>query len=207
MRIGQVKLCATVADHREGPREPFGQVAFAGRSNVGKSSLLNAMFDRRLALVSGTPGKTRTINYYLVNGTLYFVDLPGYGYAKVGQAERRAWGDKVTRYIEQERRLRLVVGLVDPRIPTSPLDVALAAMVRELGRPLLVVATKADQLGRGALSAALRRLSADLELDRPPLAFSARTGAGRRELLAAISAALAAEGTRTSDKELYDART
>ena len=192
MRIGEVRLCATVADHRDGPREPFPQVAFAGRSNVGKSSLLNALFGRTLAMVSKTPGKTRTINYYLVNGRLFFVDLPGYGFAKVSHGERRAWGEKVTRYLEREARLRLVVGLVDPRIPTSPLDAELATMVRQLGRPLLVVATKADQLGRGALAAAAMRLQADLGLAERPLAFSARTGAGKQQLLAAIAAAVAA---------------
>jgi GTP-binding protein len=191
MRIGEVKLCATVADHREGPRDPLPQVAFAGRSNVGKSSLLNALFSRDIAMVSKTPGKTRTINYYLVNRSTFFVDLPGYGFAKVAQSERRAWGEKVTRYVEQEERLRLVVALVDPRIPTSPLDAELVAMVRELGRPLLVVATKADQLGRGALAAAAIRLQADLGLPGRPLAFSSRTGAGKKELLAAIFGAVA----------------
>jgi GTP-binding protein len=192
MRIGEVKLCATVADHRDFQRDALPRVAFAGRSNVGKSSLLNALFGRTLALVSKTPGKTRTINYYLVNGSLYFVDLPGYGFAKVPHGERRAWGEKVTRFIEQEEHLRLVVALVDPRIPTSPLDVDLATMVRALGRPLLVVATKADQLGRGALAAAALRLQADLGLAGRPLAFSSRTGAGKRELLAAIASAVAA---------------
>ena len=193
MRIGEVKLCATVADHREGPRDPLPQVAFAGRSNVGKSSLLNALFSRDIAMVSKTPGKTRTINYYLVNRSIFFVDLPGYGFAKVAQSERRAWGEKVTRYVEHEERLRLVVALVDPRIPTSPLDVELVAMVRELGRPLLVVATKADQLGRGAMAAAAIRLQADLGLPGRPLAFSSRTGDGKKELLAAIFGAVAAQ--------------
>jgi GTP-binding protein len=192
MRIDEVKLCATVADHRVGPREAYPQVAFAGRSNVGKSSLLNALFGRTVALVSRTPGKTRTLNYYLINQTLYFVDLPGYGYAKVAQSERRGWGERITRYLEQEQRLRLVVALVDPRIPTSPLDVDLVRFAREVGRRLLVVATKSDQLGRGALAAAVRRLGADLGLDAHPLTFSARTGAGRRELLAAISDAVTA---------------
>jgi GTP-binding protein len=191
MRIAEVRLCATVADHREGPREPLPQVAFAGRSNVGKSSLLNALFSRDIALVSKTPGKTRTINYYLVNRGLFFVDLPGYGYAKVAQSERRSWGERVTRYLEREERLRLVVGLVDPRIPTSPLDVELVEMVRGLGRSLLVVATKADQLSRGAMASAVLRLMADLELPERPLAFSARTGAGKKELLAAIAAVVA----------------
>lgn len=190
MRIGQVTLCATVADHRKGPRDPLLQVAFAGRSNVGKSSLLNALFSRDIALVSKTPGKTRTINYYLVNRSLFFVDLPGYGYAKVAHSERRGWGERVTEYLEHEDRLRLVVGLVDPRIPTSPLDVELAEMVRGLGRSLLVVATKADQLSRGAMAAAALRLMADLELAERPLAFSARTGAGKKELLTAIANAV-----------------
>ena len=188
-----MKVCATVADHREGPRDPLPQVAFAGRSNVGKSSLLNALFSRDIAMVSKTPGKTRTINYYLVNRSTFFVDLPGYGFAKVAQSERRAWGEKVTRYVEHEERLRLVVALVDPRIPTSPLDVELVAMVRELGRPLLVVATKADQLGRGAMAAAAIRLQADLGLPGRPLAFSSRTGDGKKELLAAIFGAVAAQ--------------
>jgi len=192
MHILDVKLCATVADHRLGPREPYPQVAFAGRSNVGKSSLLNVLFGRRLAAVSQTPGKTRTINYYLVNRKLLFVDLPGYGYAKVAKAERRGWGERITRYLEREERLRLVVGLVDPRIPTSPLDAELVEFVRALGRPLLVVATKSDQLGRGALAAASARLTKDLDLAERPLEFSARTGAGKRELLSAIEGALAA---------------
>jgi GTP-binding protein len=192
MRIEEVKLCATVADHRLGPRDPLPQVAFAGRSNVGKSSLLNTLFGKTIASVSRTPGKTRTINYYLVNRALFFVDLPGYGFAKVAQSERRSWGRSITRYIEEEERLRLVVGLVDPRIPTSPLDMELMALAHRTGRRLLVVATKADQLGRGAVSAANRRLTVDLGLEAGPLTFSARTGAGKRELLAAISDAVAA---------------
>jgi GTP-binding protein len=191
MHIDEVKLCATVADHRLGPREPLPQVAFAGRSNVGKSSLLNALFGRGLAAVSKTPGKTRTINYYLINRAIFFVDLPGYGYAKVADSERRKWGERITQYLEQEQRLRLVVGLVDPRIPTSPLDSDLVRFVREAGRRLLVVATKSDQLGRGALAAACQRLAKDLELADGPLTFSAKTGAGKRELLAAIAEAVA----------------
>ena len=151
MRIEEVTLRATVADHCEGPRDPLPQVAFAGRSNVGKSSLLNALFGRTLAAVSKTPGKTRTINYYLVNNRCFFVDLPGYGYARAGRREREAWGGRITAYLEQEDRLRLVVGLIDPRIPTSPLDRDLVGFAREAGRPLVLVMTKTDRLGRGEL--------------------------------------------------------
>jgi GTP-binding protein len=192
VRIEDVTLRATVADHRAGPHDPLPQVAFAGRSNVGKSSLLNSLFGARLAGVSKTPGKTRTLNYYLVNRACYFVDLPGYGYARTGRAARDAWGGTITAYLERERRLRLVVGLIDPRIPTSPLDVELARFVRAAGRPLVVVMTKTDRLGRGELSRAGERLRNDLECSAAPLAFSARTGAGRKDVLATIAEALAA---------------
>ncbi len=192
MRVEDVVLRATVADHRKGPNDPFPQVAFAGRSNVGKSSLLNVLFNTRIAAVSKQPGKTRTINYYCVNSKVYFVDLPGYGYAKVARQERAAWGERITAYIESEERLRLVVGLVDPRIPTSPLDMDLVGFVRSTGKPLLIVMTKADQLGRGALARARHRLTRELGLIREPLAFSARTGQGTRELFAAIADAIAA---------------
>lgn len=189
MIIESVELRATVADHRKGPKEPFPQVAFAGRSNVGKSSLLNTLFGQRLALVSKQPGKTRTINYYLVNRKLYLVDLPGYGYAKVPQREREMWGERIGSYIRDENRLQLVVGLVDPRIPTSPLDLELANFVAAVGKGFLVVLTKADQLGRGALASAAARIRRDLELDEAPLPFSAKTGAGKRELMGRIAAA------------------
>ncbi len=192
MRIEKVALRATVADHEKGPREPFPQVAFAGRSNVGKSSLLNSLFGTRLAGVSKTPGKTRTINYYLVNDRWYFVDLPGYGYARTTREERQQWGRNVTAYLGREDRLRLVVGLVDPRIPTSPLDEDLVGFVREAGRKLLLVMTKTDRMGRGALAQATARLTRELAGGEPPLAFSATTGAGRREILAAIAEVLAA---------------
>ncbi|HVN76952.1 MAG TPA: ribosome biogenesis GTP-binding protein YihA/YsxC [Thermoanaerobaculaceae bacterium] len=192
MRIERVTLRATVADHEKGPRDPLPQVAFAGRSNVGKSSLLNALFGTRLAAVSKTPGKTRTLNYYLVNDRWYFVDLPGYGYARAGQEQRREWGRNITAYLLAEERLRLVVGLVDPRIPTSPLDLDLVGFVRQAGKPLLLVMTKTDRIGRGALAQASARLSRELAPGERPLAFSAHTGSGRREILAAIAERLAA---------------
>ena len=192
LAIRAVELAATVADHRKGPRRPLPRVAFAGRSNVGKSSLLNVLFGRTLARTSKTPGKTRTLNYYLVNDACFFVDLPGYGYARVAMAERRAWGERITAFLEEEPRLALVVGLIDPRVPTSPLDLDLAALVRAAGRPLLAVLTKVDRVRPGELARAADRLRRDLELTARPLAFSARSGAGKRELLTAIADALAA---------------
>lgn len=192
MRIQDVTLRATVADHRQGPREPLPQVAFAGRSNVGKSSLLNCLTGQRLAGVSKEPGKTRTINYYLINRRLFFVDLPGYGFARVSQRERAGWGERVTRYLEEEDRLRLVIGLVDPRIPPSPLDAALAELVAASRRPLLVVLTKADRISKGGMARAVHLTTRELGLAAEPIPFSAHTGQGRNEILAAIASAVAA---------------
>lgn len=186
MRVESVTLRATVADFRKGPREPLPQVAFAGRSNVGKSSLLNALLGTRLAAVSKQPGKTRTINYYLVNDRYFFVDLPGYGFARTSMTERQQWGERISAYLQEDRRLRLVVELVDPRVPTSPLDADLASFVRQAGLPVLVVLTKADKMARGALAEAGRRMQRDLELESAPLAVSATTGSGCRPLLTAI---------------------
>jgi GTP-binding protein len=187
-----VKLTATVADHQRGPKDPLPQVAFAGRSNVGKSSLLNTLLGTRLAGVSKQPGKTRTINYYLVDRKAFYVDLPGYGFARAAQAEREAWGRRITAYISGEPRLKAVVGLVDPRIPTSPLDIDLVGFVHAAGKRLLIVLTKADKLSKNELAQAKARAFRELELDTDPIAFSAVTGAGRKELLAAIADALAA---------------
>jgi GTP-binding protein len=192
LAIREVELVATVADHRDGPHRPLPRVAFAGRSNVGKSSLLNSLFGRAIARTSKEPGKTRTLNYYLVNGACFFVDLPGYGFARVAMAERRSWGKRITAFLEEEPRLALVVGLIDPRVPTSPLDLDLAALVRSAGRPLLAVLTKTDCVRPGELARAADRLRRDLELDARPLPFSARTGKGKREILTAIAGALAA---------------
>ncbi|MGC8915883.1 MAG: ribosome biogenesis GTP-binding protein YihA/YsxC [Thermoanaerobaculum sp.] len=181
-----VTLRACVVDFRQGPREPWPQVAFAGRSNVGKSSLLNTVFGQKLAHTSKTPGKTRTLNFYLVNNRVFFVDLPGYGFAAVPKRERESWGRHVTEYLTHEGRLKLVVALVDPRVPTSPLDRALVDLCREAAKPFLVVLTKADALGRGALAAEKLRVQKDLDLPEPPLTFSAKSGEGKRELLKAI---------------------
>lgn len=167
-------------------------VAFAGRSNVGKSSLLNSLFSRKLAAVSKTPGKTRTLNYYLINNRCYFVDLPGYGYAKVGKTERGEWGERVTEFLLKDNRIQLIVGLVDPRIPTSPLDVTLVRLAAQADKQMCVVLTKVDRMGRQERSDAIRRITSDLELAGAPIPFSSRTGEGRREILAALARVLAA---------------
>jgi GTP-binding protein len=165
------------------PGEWFPHVAFAGRSNVGKSSLLNWLLRRTLARVAKAPGKTRTLNFYLVNGTFYLVDLPGYGYAKVSGALRAEWTRELARYLEGEERLAGVVSLIDIRHGPTALDLELHELLHAAGRERTVVLTKADKVGRGQQARMRHRVQIELGLHVPPLVTSVRSGAGRGELL------------------------
>ena len=129
------------------PDREGAQIAFAGRSNVGKSSLVNALAGRRkLAKVSSVPGKTRSINFYLAEPFgFYLVDLPGYGYARASHEERRAWGKLLHNYLSGNRRLKALAMLIDSRLPPQKLDLDLASFARQCGLPLLPVLTKADK--------------------------------------------------------------
>ena len=129
------------------PDREGAQIAFAGRSNVGKSSLVNALAGRRkLAKVSSVPGKTRSINFYLAEPFgFYLVDLPGYGYARASHEERRAWGKLLHNYLSGNRRLKALAMLIDSRLPPQKLDLDLASFARQCGLPLLPILTKADK--------------------------------------------------------------
>lgn len=131
------------------PAPTTPEVSFVGRSNVGKSSLLNRLLNRKaLAKVSATPGKTANVNFFLADG-IRFVDLPGYGFAKVSQAEKRRWADLITGYFESERSFNLVVALVDIRHEAQALDLQMVSYLRDAGLPFAIALTKADKLGRG----------------------------------------------------------
>jgi GTP-binding protein len=166
--------------------EWFPHVAFAGRSNVGKSSLLNWLLKRSLARVAKTPGKTRTLNFFLVNRSFYLVDLPGFGYAKVGRELQEEWGRELGQYIASEDRLAGVVALVDIRHGLTVRDLELQDLLLGAGRERLVVLTKADKVGRGKRAEMKQQVQRQLALHVPPLAVSVRTGEGRRELLGNI---------------------
>lgn len=187
----EVRLRACALDPRQGPREPLPQVAFAGRSNVGKSSLLNRLWGHKLARVSKRPGRTRTLNFYLVNRRCFFVDLPGYGYAAVDKTHRQQWGQAVTQYLLSEPRLQLVVALLDPRVPPSPLDQTLFDLCWQAGRSVLAVLTKADTVSRSLLAQVRSQLQQAFALPSPPLVFSAKTGEGKRALLGQVAERLA----------------
>jgi GTP-binding protein len=168
------------------PREWYPQVAVAGRSNVGKSSLLNWLFQRRLARVAKAPGKTRTLNFFLVNSSFYVVDLPGYGFADVARRLREEWGQELGRYLLEEQRVAGVVTLIDVRHGPTALDLDLQEMLRAAGRDRLVVLTKADKVSRSERAKMQREVQRQLELANLPVAVSVNAGDGRRQLLAEI---------------------
>ena len=171
------------------PPSTLPEVAFAGRSNVGKSSLLNKLFGRKgLAKVSQRPGKTATINFFR-SGEAYFVDLPGYGYAQVSHAERERWAELIEGYFNQERNFALVCSLVDVRHPASKLDENMIGFLQEAGLPFAIVLTKGDKLSRSKCNqqrAAIRK-QLGLESDVPMVITSSLKGDGMDELRKLIS--------------------
>jgi GTP-binding protein len=177
--------------HQSGdfPRDGRPEVAFAGRSNVGKSSLLNRILGRKgLARVGGTPGRTRAVNYFLVNGRYYFVDLPGYGWARAGKDERRDWAQVVDGYLQHALPRVQIVMLVDGNVGATALDVQAYEYLSRLGAKVAVAATKIDKVTRGRLAAALRDIGGTLGLDEavPLIPVSAHAGDGLKELWSVI---------------------
>lgn len=185
MKITSVQFAGSATGPRDFPRDGQPEIAFAGRSNVGKSSLLNRLLRRRrLARVSKTPGRTQTINFYNINGTFYFVDFPGYGYAKVSERVRRSWRPMVEGYLRRREVIRAVVMIVDARHPPTPLDQELRAWLSAARIPHLVVLTKVDKISRGVRRRSREIAAATLGIRDPEevLLFSAVTGEGEREL-------------------------
>lgn len=201
MKIQKAEFVRSAYRAADFARDDRPEIAFVGRSNVGKSSLMNRLLGRKgLARTSSTPGRTRAVNFFLVNDRFYFVDLPGYGYAKAGKAERQAWaeliesyflgdswndvgdggGDDGTRY---EPRASVVL-LVDGKVGATDLDVQALDYLLHLGTDVVVVATRIDKVGRGRRAGQLTAIRRRLRLpeDVGPLPVSARTGEGLKEL-------------------------
>ncbi|MFC5402108.1 ribosome biogenesis GTP-binding protein YihA/YsxC [Cohnella soli] len=200
MKIKQTEFVISAVGPAQYPESGLPEVALAGRSNVGKSSLINKMLLRRnLARTSQQPGKTQTLNYYRINGDvgeLYFVDFPGYGYAKVSKSEREAWGKMIERYLRGREPLKLVLQLVDLRHPPSADDIRMYEWLSHYEIPMTVVATKADKVSRSQWQKHMKIIRQSLGMPGhvPLLLFSSETGQGREELWSLIeqSAALAA---------------
>ncbi len=185
MKIKNVEFIRSATQTKQFIRDDRPQVAFAGRSNVGKSSLLNRLLQRKkLARTSSTPGRTRLINFFLFNDRFYFVDLPGYGYAKASKTERRSWGDMIEEYLTHSSEGVRLVLLVDAKIEGSPLDEQAYAYFQSLGVDQLVVATKIDKVPKTRRTRCLERIALRLALPdvKAIVPVSALTGEGIERL-------------------------
>lgn len=171
------------------PQNKYPEAAFAGKSNVGKSSLINALMNRKnLARTSSQPGKTQTINYYNINDQIYFVDLPGYGYARISESVRVKWGKMIENYLHKSKQLKMVFLLVDIRHEPSENDRIMYHWVCESGFQPVIIATKLDKINRSQIQKQLKLIRSSLgaESDTLILPFSAQTKQGRDEIYAIL---------------------
>ncbi len=192
MEINQTEFVVSLAEYKKFPGIGKPEIAFAGRSNVGKSSLLNSLTRRKaLAKVSATPGKTRMINIFNADSTFFLVDLPGYGFAKVTKQEQERWGKMMSGYFQASQNLCLTLHLVDIRHEPTRDDVTMNRFLRQTGQPFFVVATKLDKISRAQRMKSLALIGRVLEVQPwQILSYSSETGEGRKELLKVIEDAL-----------------
>lgn len=186
MKITKAELAAVAVKREQYPPEDMPEIAFAGRSNVGKSSLFNTMVNRRnFARVSGSPGKTRTINFFEINGAFRIVDLPGYGYAKVSKSLSKDWGPMMERYLESRKNLVKVIQLVDIRHQPSKQDVQMYEYLKYHGLAGIVVATKSDKISRNeaAKTSAVIRRTLGMKPEEPLIAVSSLKKTGYDRLI------------------------
>lgn len=203
MKIKSVNLDIVIGITSRLPETGQAEIAFAGRSNVGKSSLINALILRKnYARTSSQPGKTQTINYYHVNDSFYLVDLPGYGYAKVPEATRKKWGQMIERYLNRSAGLKAVLLLVDMRHEPNANDCQMHRWILESGRTPVVIATKADKLSRGERARMLPVIRKKLEMTKDELliAFSAETKEGRDAVADLIDGILIPPEIKTAEE-------
>ena len=191
VNLQNAQFVRSAVSRKDFPRDGMVQVAFAGRSNVGKSSVINRLLNRKnFARVGAAPGKTIHINYFLIDKAFYLVDLPGYGYAKVSKGERDRWGRLMEEYFADPELMTLGVMIVDARHKPTADDCTMARWYKDAGRPFLVVANKLDKLKKSEIEPNLQQIRQTLELDDSVtiIPFSAEKGTGRQELLNAVFA-------------------
>ena len=183
MNVTQAELCATAVKPDQFPQDALPEIALAGRSNVGKSTLINRLINRKnLARTSSRPGKTQTINFYCINRSLYLADMPGYGFARVSKALRASWGQMIERYLLERDTLKGVIQVIDLRHPPTNDDKQMFQWLQYHQLPTIVVATKADKISRGRWQAHLKRIRQDLGNLERLILFSGQTGQGKDEL-------------------------
>ena len=182
MKVHNVELVISAVRPAQYPETELPEFALAGRSNVGKSSFINKLIGRKsMARISSKPGKTQTLNFYKIEEELFFVDVPGYGYAKVSKSEREAWGKMIETYITSREQLRAVVQIVDLRHPPSKDDQMMYDFMKHYGIPCIIIATKADKIPKGKWDKHKKivREGLDMEKGDPLIVFSSETGLGQ----------------------------
>jgi GTP-binding protein len=194
MNLHNVELLISAVNMNQYPKTDVCEIAFAGRSNVGKSSLINKLLNRKsLARVSQKPGKTATINFYNIDNTMNFVDLPGYGYAIVSKEEKKRWAKMIETYLSKREQLNQVILLVDSRHKPTEDDVTMINFIRNYCDRAVVIATKCDKISKGQWLKHIKQVREGLKADKSQqiLAFSAETGQGLEELHQWIEARIA----------------
>lgn len=189
MKVHNVEMVISAVKPEQYPEDGLPEFALAGRSNVGKSSFINKMIGRKsLARISSKPGKTQTLNFYRIEEQLFFVDVPGYGYAKVSKTEREAWGKMIERYITARSVLRAVVLIIDLRHSPTNDDIMMYDFLKYYNIPAIIIATKADKIPKGKWDKHKKIVKEALDMDKndPIIVFSSETGLGYEEAWAEI---------------------
>lgn len=202
MVIKNVSLETVIGVTSKIPENQMMEIAFAGKSNVGKSSLINALMNRKsLARTSAQPGKTQTINFYNINNELYFVDLPGYGYAKVSREEKEKWGKMIEKYLRCSKQLRAVFLLIDIRHEPSANDRQMYKWIRSNGFHPIIIATKMDKINRSQLQKHVKMIKQGLNVDKNTIVipFSAASKQGRDEIYEIIDRLMSGDETAVTE--------
>ncbi|WP_062355366.1 ribosome biogenesis GTP-binding protein YihA/YsxC [Bacillus kwashiorkori] len=184
MKVNSAEFIISAVSNKQYPEGDLPEIALAGRSNVGKSSFINKLINRKgLARTSSKPGKTQTLNYYLINEQFYFVDVPGYGYAKVSKTERAAWGKMIESYLTERKQLKCVLLIIDIRHKPTDDDVMMYDFLKYYEIPTIIIATKADKVPRGKWQKHLKDVKETLEVVEgdQTILFSAETAQGKEE--------------------------
>ena len=190
MKITSARFVASLTDVKQLPTDGLPEIALVGRSNVGKSSLINKLCGKRnLAFISSTPGKTQALNYFLINESFYIVDLPGYGYARVPEHVKAGWSKLIENYLSNREQIKLVLHIVDARHEPTELDKMMAGWLDYFKIPYIIVITKIDKIARSKISRQVEIIKnsfGKLKYCQDFITFSAITGVGKNELLSAI---------------------
>ncbi|ASF40065.1 MULTISPECIES: ribosome biogenesis GTP-binding protein YihA/YsxC [Halobacillus] len=182
MKVNYADIVISAASKKQYPKAPIPEIALAGRSNVGKSSFINKMIQRKnLARTSSKPGKTQTLNFYIINDLFHFVDVPGYGYAKVSKKERAKWGEMMEEYFSEREQLRATALIIDSRHKPTEDDVIMYNYLKHFGLPVMVIATKLDKLKKSQKHKQLKTIQQVLEMEEEDtlIPFSSETGEGK----------------------------